>query len=317
MANYLNFGEIIADVERAVKKYQSSMQTLVKSFINQVYLNEVLQCDNLYPLHWLHAPINNKLHAPKTITDISSAAAGVVTSASHGFIGGEIIAIWDVEGMVEINYGYVKFWSNIKLYEVDSVGIVANTFKIKDLWGDAVDTSGYTAYTSGGTIIHHGWSVAGSLTSIVRKITDIGIHDGSPLDPISWKEITESPDTWISDSGSTPSRFMQYQTFGTDGTAWNYALTFPGNQEDKMAYLMLEVTGERLSADTDVPLLPPQFHDTIISGAIVRLAENNVQVENAVIWPGLYKLQIEAIKMANREWWKQHEEQRSKTPYLL
>lgn len=317
MANYLTFAEIIAEVERAVKHYQSSMQNLVKSFINQVYLNEILQCDNLYPLHWLHAPINNKLHAPKTITDISVAVAGVVTSAAHGFIGGEIIAIWDVEGMVEINYDNIRYWSNIKLYEVDSAGIAANTFKMKDLWGDAVDTSGYTAYTTGGTILHHGWSVAGSITSMIRKITDIGIHDGLPLEPISWREITESPDTWISNSSMTPTRFLQFQTFGTTGTAWNYALTFPGNQENKLAYLMLEVTGERLETLTDVPLLPPQFHDTIISGCITRLAESNVQVENAVVWPSIYKLQLEAIKTFNREWWKQHEGEGLKTPYLL
>lgn len=316
MANHLAFSDIIAEVERAVKQYQSSMQDLVKSIINQVYLNEVLQCDNLYPLHWLHAPINNKFHAPKDITDITQAAAGVVTSASHGFIGGEIIAIWDTEGMVEINYDNVRYWSNIKLYEVDSDGIAANTFKMKDLWGDAVDTSGYTAYTSGGTIIHHGWAVAGSLASIIKKITDIGIHDGLPLEPISWKEIVESPDTWIYNSTATPTRFIQYQTFGSAGDAWNYALTFPGNQESKMCYLMLEVTGNRLSAATDVPLLPPQFHDAIISGAIVRLAESNVQVENAVVWPSLYKLQIDAIKTFNRQWWKQHEEGMNK-PYLL
>jgi hypothetical protein len=97
------------------------------------------------------------------------------------------------------------------------------------------------------------------------------------------KELLDSPDTWLTSSSATPYRFMHFQTFSSDGTSSNLALSFPGNQENKMAYLMIEATGERLSAATDVPLLPPQFHDTIVTGAIVRLMESNVQVENAVV----------------------------------
>lgn len=314
MANHLTFAEIITAVEVAVKQYQSSMQPLVKSVINQVYLNEILQADNLYPLHWLHAPITEKLHAPKTITGITQAAIGVVTSATHGFVGGEIIAIWNVEGMTEINYDYSVYVSNIKLYSV--VRINANTFSLKDLWGNVIDTTSYTAYTSGGTILHHGWSIPDSVSALIRRVTGMGIHDGAPLTPIGWKELIESPDTWISSSSATPYRYMHFQNFGATGTAYNYALSFPGNQENKMAYLMIEATGERLSAATDVPMLPPQFHDAIISGSIVRLMESNVQVENAVVWPGLYRLQTEAIKTFNREWWRHHEGDQG-GPYLL
>ena len=315
MANHLTFAEIIAEVERAVKQYQSSMQGLVKSVINQVYLNEVLQCDNLYPLNWLHAPITEKLHAPKTITGISVAVTGIVTSAAHGSAGGEIIAIWDVGGMTQINYDYNVYVGNIKLYTV--VAINAATFSLKDLWGDVIDTSGYTPYTSGGTILHHGWAIPTTVSSMIKSVTGVGIHDGSPLTPIGWKELLESPDTWISNSSATPYRYMNYQVFSSDGTATNLALSFPGAQEIKMAYLMIEVTGERMSAGTDVPLLPPQFHDTIISGAITRLMENNVQVENAVIWPGLYKMHLDAIKTYNRKWWRQHESDQMEGPYLL
>jgi hypothetical protein len=314
MANYLTFSEIITAVERAIKNYQSSMQDLVKSVINQVYLNEVMQCDNLYPLHWLHAPVTEKLHAPKTITGITQAAIGVVTSASHGFVGGEIISIWDVAGMTEINTDYSAYVSNIRLY--NAVRINANTFSLKDLWGTVIDTTSYTAYTSGGTILHHGWTVPDVISAVIRAITGMSIHDGCPLDPISWKELMESPDTWLCNSSATPTRFMHFQSFSATGTAINHALSFPGNQENKMAYLMIEATGERLAAATDVPLLPPQFHDTIISGAITRLMESNVQVENAVVWPSLYKLQTEAIKSYNRAWWKRHEGDQG-GPYLL
>ena len=316
MANYLTFSEIITETERAVKQYQSSMQSLVKSVINQVYLNEVLQCDNLYPLHWLQAPLMNRLHAPKTITGITQAAEGVITSAGHEFISGEVIAIFDIEGMTEINYDYNAFVSNLKLYVVSDTDLAANTFKVEDLWGSLIDTSGYSVYTTGGTILHYGWTIVGSITGLIKSVSDIGIHDSLPLTPIGWKEIFESPDTYFQNSSCTPYRYMHYFTVSSTGTVYNYALTFPGNQERKIAYIMIEVAGERLSAGTDVPLLPPQFHDTIISGAITRLAENQVQVENQVVWPSIYRNQIEAIKTYNRNWWKQHEQGMDK-PYLL
>jgi hypothetical protein len=44
--------------------------------------------------------------------------------------------------------------------------------------------------------------------------------------------------------------------------------------------------------------------------------ESGVQVENAVVWPSLYKIQIEALKTYNRKWWKQHEVDQG-GPYLL
>ena len=68
------------------------------------------------------------------ITAITKANPGVVTSASHGFSNGDQIYIVDVSGMIEVN---------------DNVFTVANatdnTFELS-----GVDTSGYTAYTSGG-----------------------------------------------------------------------------------------------------------------------------------------------------------------------
>lgn len=314
MANYLTFAEIIAEVERAVKQYQSSMQPLVKSIINQVYLNEVMQCDNLYPLHWMHGPIQAKLHAAKTITGITAAEPPVVTSAAHGFIGGEVISIWDVEGMEEVNFDYKRL-GNISLFVVTTVAV--NTFELYDLWGSKVDGSGWTAYTSGGTILHHGWSISSAtFTDFVKSVRDVGIYDGMPLQPITWKDLLESLDTWICNSSATPYRFLHYQTQATTGIAYDYILTFPGAQENKQAIISIEASPIRLSAAADVPLLPAQFHDTIISGAITRLMESNVQVENAVVWPGLYKMQIEAIKSYNRRWWKQHEADMG-GPYLL
>lgn len=78
--------------------------------------------------------------AAKTITDITSASPGVVEIAGHGFSDGDEIVIAGVGGMVELNG---------RNFRVDDA--TTDTFTLVDLWGNAVNTSGYTAYTSGGT----------------------------------------------------------------------------------------------------------------------------------------------------------------------
>ena len=76
----------------------------------------------------------------KTITGISQASAGVVTCSSHGFSTNDEIYIDDVVGMTELNG---------RFFRVVYIGV--DSFSLKDLYGNAVDTQGYTAYDSAGT----------------------------------------------------------------------------------------------------------------------------------------------------------------------
>jgi hypothetical protein len=75
----------------------------------------------------------------KTITGITQANPGVVTSASHGYSDGDQIIIEDVGGMTEING-----------VPVIVAGATTNTFELTDIDGNDIDTTGFTAYTSGG-----------------------------------------------------------------------------------------------------------------------------------------------------------------------
>lgn len=68
------------------------------------------------------------------ITAISQAATAVVTSAGHGLVAGDEVTISGVAGMTEVNGN---------TYTVGTV--TANTFQL-----DATNSTGYTAYTSGG-----------------------------------------------------------------------------------------------------------------------------------------------------------------------
>lgn len=78
--------------------------------------------------------------AAQSITGITQANPGVVTINSHGYSNGDEVFITGVDGMVEVN---------VRNFKVNNV--TANTFELQTMDGVDLDTSAYTAYTSGGT----------------------------------------------------------------------------------------------------------------------------------------------------------------------
>lgn len=82
----------------------------------------------------------NVLETAKVITGITAAAQGVVTSNGHGFLDGDEVYLASIVGMTELNGQFVI------VSDKD-----ANTFKMKDVDGNYINTSTYTAYASGGT----------------------------------------------------------------------------------------------------------------------------------------------------------------------
>jgi len=75
-------------------------------------------------------------HYQKAITGVTQADPGVVTSASHGLSNGTTVLIYGVSGMTELNGN---------TYTVANAA--TNTFELS-----GTDTTGFTAYTSGGKI---------------------------------------------------------------------------------------------------------------------------------------------------------------------
>ena len=79
------------------------------------------------------------LEAGKTITAITQANPGVITSAAHGFSNGQWVVLSGIVGMTQLNGN---------TYIV--AGAAANTFTLTDLFGNAVNTTTFGAYVSGG-----------------------------------------------------------------------------------------------------------------------------------------------------------------------
>lgn len=107
-----------------------------KVFIEQMYTRS--ESTNPRKQYFLDCCIS--YNTPKVITNITQQAAGVITSTSHGLNDGDVIDIYEVEGMTELNGNR---------YKVANAG--ASNFTLKDYYTDAdIDTSGFGAYTGGG-----------------------------------------------------------------------------------------------------------------------------------------------------------------------
>lgn len=81
------------------------------------------------------------LEATKVITGITQANPAVVTSAAHGYANGDWVYISGVVGMTQVNGQYFKV-----------AGAAANTFQLQDVYGTAINSTAFTAYSSGGAV---------------------------------------------------------------------------------------------------------------------------------------------------------------------
>lgn len=80
------------------------------------------------------------LEAAKTPSAITKANPGVVTSNAHGFSNGDWVKASGVGGMTQLNG---------RTFVV--AGAAANTFQLKDVFGNNVNTTVYGAFTAGGS----------------------------------------------------------------------------------------------------------------------------------------------------------------------
>ena len=82
--------------------------------------------------------MESAIAAAKTITAITNAAPGVLSSTAHGYSNGDIVLL-EVQGMVEIHN---------RLFKV--VSVAADSFRIADIDGSTgIDTTNFSLFASG------------------------------------------------------------------------------------------------------------------------------------------------------------------------
>lgn len=126
----------------------------------------------------------------KTITGVTQANPAVVTSASHGYSNGDSVWIDNIVGMEEVNR-----------QEFTVAGVTTNTFQLS-----GVDSTGYTAYASGGT---------------AEKIVQVATPYAED-DLFSLKFAQQGRDLYISHPSHNP-RKVSY----TSATSWGIASHSP------------------------------------------------------------------------------------------
>lgn len=141
--------------------------------------------------------------ATKTITGITNANPGVVTSTAHGYSNGDRIEIKGVLGMTQVNN---RTWT--------AKGVTANTFDLANDSNANVDTTNYTAYASGGKarkeltdlplasfraadvgkflLMNNGVGEILSLTSDTEVLIDIEKGMNSAAGTVAWSIETEA-----------------------------------------------------------------------------------------------------------------------------
>lgn len=116
----------------------SSASTRLMPFEFSTTQAYVLELGNLYVR--IYKDRGQVVETAKNITGITQANPAVVTSNAHGFSNGEEVYIASVGGMTTLN------GRNFKV-----ANVAANTFELQYMDGSNVNSSGFSAYTSGGT----------------------------------------------------------------------------------------------------------------------------------------------------------------------
>jgi hypothetical protein len=250
---------------------------LIKDAIVQAD-RELRQADSLRPLAWdiaYHDEVRTRPHA--FISAVSQASPGVVTADSidstisgHGLVDDDVVYIDGIGGMIELN---------TRLYVVEYID--ADTFSLKSLDGlSAIDTSSYTAYTSGGAAYHVG-AVLDDTTILadvdsewtIKRILDCPTFAGYPSDAISMQEMGRQG-VWSAATTGRPRKYRYWQNMTTATTIAHYLLWWPAANDTYQVSIPYQKEVPDISAwtATTYPFHPAQVHDALWHGGLAHLA---------------------------------------------
>lgn len=220
-----NHGRKTARKNRIVTRLRSAPATVTTTPTAQTLVHSIIDKE------WV-----NDNDGPVAISGITAANPGVVTTATaHGLATGDFIYTKGIAGMKEANYTH---------YQVTV--LTATTFELMTVAGVDVDTSGYTAYSSVGTIVKvTGWGTGGapeSSTSIptnglqggsvwchnkgAASVTLQVYANSSSCEPVPFNSSTYAANDWVVSGNATPitaDTQMSTQSYlGQGASAWDW-----------------------------------------------------------------------------------------------
>ena len=187
------------------------------------------------------------------VTGITAANPGVVTSAAHGLVTGDYVLLDKVIGMIEVNN---------RVFSVTKVDV--DNYSLKTIAGVAVNTSAFTAYTSGGTGWKRQYSGSDNVAAAPASSKTIKV-DG--MQSITFHVYNQDAATtatyqiYVNPKEDTPPDFSD-TTFTADGWqtsgsavavtagAWSGALTFLRQGASQWKWICVVGTSGTTSDDT-------------------------------------------------------------------
>lgn len=144
------------------------------------------------------------------ISAITQANPGVVTLANNTFVNGDRVYISSVNGMTQVNDRYFLV-----------AGTTGTTFQLQDLSAVNVNTTGYSAYTSGGDVVAAITAVSstGPYGNIITSPRH-GFSNGDEIAIYGMLGMTELNGRNFKVIGANPT---QYSVTNMDGSAFNVA----------------------------------------------------------------------------------------------
>jgi hypothetical protein len=254
--------------------FNSALPVRLIPFQPSANLSYVLEFGHSYIRFFSNgAPI---LEPPTTISGVTNANPGVITDTAHGYANGDWVFLTGIGGTVQLNNNY---------YIVQSVA--ANTFTLTDLNGNAIDTTLFGVYTSGGTA-QRVYTLASPYAAtdlfpnpitgnpgikFVQNVTSLIIcHQSYPVyvltinSAASWTITAANFGATIA-APATPS-FVT--TLGTSANGWQYAYTVTA----------VDINGQESTAPT------PVFSPTGAS-ALKSLSDSANPGTNTITWVGV------------------------------
>lgn len=309
MSDFLTFKMLYTDCCRLIADLQLTRVNEVKSVINAVYLDELLNVDELRPMFWLKWFDDSILmKLSDTAVSISNANPAVMVTSQDIYATNDIVTLYNVQVMPQL--------SNRTFLLTRTA---ASTYTLSDIYSNPINTVGISGAVSGYQQIGpvNGVQHRGILTAApIRQILQMNLVGFiNQLEPISERDLERSI-TWWSNSKTRPLHYHHIKAFTNAGIETNVILWFNCNDQAYGVRMWYETRPTLLVNDTDVPLLPPQFHAAIEAGVVTRLGENKAQVEAGVVWPQLYKAQCDALRSYNRKLWADYEKRRGEI-YML
>jgi len=305
MANYLTLANIKTAIERAAGQFSGKKGDVLTHLINMVYLTEVINADQLNISFWLLQQYNILVSkAPVQIAGITAANPGVFeTAAAHTLVVGDIVHLYGIGGMTQFNQQIVQISA-----------VPDNTH-----FTTAVNSSSYSAYTSGGFAYHRGVTLG---SGVVERIVSAG-WDGysEPMHEVSPEDMEK--DTRFHNLANTagpPTHYLFGKAVLSTGVTVEQVIWSPASSGEFKLRILYEEQISRLSGDTDVPRLPAKFHDAIVAGVVARLTEakdSKVGIDQVSLWPQIYAAHLEAIKKYNQEYYENVARKKQVRPYML